>query len=213
MEKLNLEANANERVGAVGMTGYGKTFLMLRLLVQFEGIHVIIVDSKHAIRLPGFVVVRDEKRVLKHEKVIFRPSGSPKPSEGFYRRIWGKFGSRRKPDCVLYLDEAANLTGPSVIDDGLLLLVQAGREVGIGVWWAGQQSVRINNTLISQSDKLFLFKVAVKSDRRKLAGVWGESVERSASLPKHVFLAYGIPEVEPLESHEGIEATPLRLPA
>jgi hypothetical protein len=211
VETYDLEFLSHERVGALGKTGSGKTFFMLRLLTQFEGIRVVIVDTKRTIRLAGFKVESKEDRAVKGQKVIYRPAGRTKPRDEFYQKLWNRYGAKRKPQATLYIDEAAHVTSPHRIPQHLELIVQAGREVGMGAWWAGQQSTQINNWLLSQTEKLIVFKLPVESDRKKVAGVVGDAVEDVGAFPDYMFHAYGFPEVEGIQSSDGTETYAMSL--
>lgn len=195
----------------MGKTGSGKSFLMLRLVSQLES--VIIIDTKREIRIPNFLVTNNPKLALNANRIIYRPGAnvSEKALDEFLGKVWRKYGSKSKRNMVLYIDEAAHVTSAAKIGPNLKLLLQAGRSVGIGVWWAGQQAVSIHNTLISQSEKIFIFKLPVESDRQKLAGVIGGVADLAGSLENYEFISYGIPEVEGIETSEGIEAYYLTL--
>jgi hypothetical protein len=219
--EIELAFSPYERVGALGKTGSGKTFLMQRLVRQFEdqNIAVLIVDTKHSINMFGFLILYDEEKAVKDaakgKSVIFRPGRRggrkknvgmrTKPTDNFYRMIWAKFGSKTRGDLLLYIDEAAHVTSANSIPEPLQLLVQAGREVGIGVWWSGQQGTGVNNWLISQTEKIMVFRLTSGSDRSKMEKFLTESVQDAGTLPPHHFHAYGFPEVEGIESDEGTE--------
>lgn len=210
-QNVTLEVSSTERVGALGKTGSGKSFLMLRLVSQLES--VVIIDTKREIRIPNFLVTNNPKLALSADRIIYRPGAnvSEKALDEFLGKVWRKYGNRAKRNMVVYIDEAAHVTSAARIGSNLKLLLQAGRSVGIGVWWSGQQVVSIHNTLISQSEKIFIFKLPVESDRQKLAGVIGGIADLAGSLENYEFIAYGIPEVEGIESDEGIEAYYLTL--
>lgn len=201
------------------MTQSGKTFVLLRFVNQLQDRKVIIVDTKHNINVPGFAKVTDPYKAAKCRsgKVIYRPKGS-KPPDVFYQKVWDHYGKPRKANVTLVLDEAAHLTSPNKINEHLALLLQAGKENGCGVWWAGQQSTKINNTLISQSDKLLLFKIIVESDRKKIADAWGKAALKANDLEMAdpvngiggEFMAFGFPEVEPIQSDGKVDAVYLR---
>lgn len=190
-----LEILGRERVGALGQTGSGKTHLMLQFVNGLEDRHVVIIDTKRSIQLTGYTRTSDWRKAAKPKimggKVIYRPEAS-KPPDDFYRLLWARYSKpRRSANLTLYIDEAAHITGPGSIPDSLELILQAGREVGFGVWWAGQQSVTVNNTLLSQSEKLAVFRLPVESDRKKVANIVGKSAMLVNRLPQYHFFAYG----------------------
>lgn len=211
--EYKLVVNTDERLGAIGMTGYGKSFLMLRFCNQLA--RCIIIDTKHEIRVPDFKIVRKPEAVFSRlgspERVIFRPPRS-RIKDDFFGQVWSKFGKPGKANVVVYIDEAANVTSEHKIGDELKNCVQAGRSVGIGIWWSAQNSTRINNTLLSLTDKMAIFRMNVESDRRKLGGTVGQKVAEAAGyLERRQFLTYGWSEVEGLESEGFLDVTVLEL--
>jgi hypothetical protein len=211
--EYTLEIGTDERLGALGMTGYGKSFLVLRWVAQLE--RCIVVDTKHEIRIPGYTIIKKEDAVFSRfgspNKVIYRPRRSRLP-DSFFGRVWGRFGSPRKPKAVVYIDEAANVTTEHRIGDELKNCVQAGRSVGLGVWWSAQNSTRVNNTLLSLTDKLAIFRMNVESDRKKLGGVVGQkTAEAAAILGRYQFVTAGWPEVEAVEAEGEVNVTVLEL--
>lgn len=211
MNEYEFDIGIDDRVGFIGITGSGKTFLAVRFLNQFSGPHVKIVDTKHALKLKGFKVTYDEKEAIKGEKIIYRPKGITKPRESFYDGLWNRYANKRKPKMLLYLDESADITSPQFIPDKLQLIVQAGRELGMGVWFAAQAPTKINNWLLSQSSYVFVFKLPVESDRKKLRNEVGDTVMDVDKLPPYHYHAYGFPEVEGITTSDGTETYVMQL--
>lgn len=220
-DAYTLEISGREHVGALGVTQSGKTTALLRFLNQIRERGVIVIDTKQNVRIPNYKITTDPAQAIKIAsrggKVIYRPKGT-KPHPNFWMDIWGVFGGPRKPNVTVFVDEAGHVTSASNIDEGLALLLQAGRQNGIGVWWAAQQSTRVNNTLLSQSEKLLVFKIIVESDRKKIANAVGkaaldahklESADPARGLGGE-FMAFGFPEVEPVEAGGKVDGTWLR---
>lgn len=209
------DVSTNDRVGAIGDTGSGKTFLMLRLLLGITDRNVIIVDTKGTIQLHGYKIVRDMQKAVRGGNVIYRPANRTSPPPEFYYLLWARYGDKKKPALTLYIDEAANVTSSNQIPDGLSLLVTAGREVNVGVWWASQRPTGVHNTLFSQSERIFVFHTTRLSDRKKIAADTNDTALGAAdlSMDNHEYFAYGFPKVTGIEAEGRVEVYILRLPS
>ncbi len=224
---MNLEIFGRERVGAIGRTGSGKSHLLMRALGQIKGRDVIVVDTKGSVRnrpaqsrhesevfLQGYSITKDWKRAAaayrEGGKVIYRPT-TPTPPDEFWTRVWNEYGGTHKRNLTLYVEEAGHITGVNKIPDGLQLIFQAGREVGLGCWWGAQQSTKVHNTVLSQSEKHFIFHIPVESDRDKLKGILGKGVLRAGELDRFEFIPFGFPEISPVASEGTILGSKYRL--
>lgn len=207
-----------EHVGAIGQTQSGKSYAMIRFVEQIKDRNVIIIDTKHNVEIPGYAKTSDERKAIKGPKVIYRPK-TTKPGGSFWSGIWDTYGSPRKPNATIFIDEAGHVTSPSQIDEKLELLVQAGKQNGVGIWWAAQQSTRVHNTLLSQSQRLLVFRVLVESDRKKIANTWGKAAmlahQQEPADPKAgiggEFMAFGFPGVEPVTADGDVYPIHLRM--
>lgn len=222
VRRIPLEVKGGEHLGCIGMTQTGKTTAQLRLLNQLTERDIIIIDTKHHIEIPGVPRIKDAKAVLRVPKrrrwqVIYRPQTAKTP-DGFYRRLWQLYGSPKRKNLTLCIDEAGNETTASSIDHSLALLMQAGINNGIGVWWTSQQAVRIHNTMLSQTEYLLLFRDNIDSDRQKLAKAYGKGALLAGGLQKAdreqgiggEFIPFGWPEHEPIVVGNQVEFTAMR---
>lgn len=217
-DEYTIEVLGREHVGAIGQTQSGKSYAMILLLTQIEERNVIVVDTKHNVKIPGYITTSDERKAIKGPKVIYRPT-TTKPAPSFWAGIWDTYGSPRKPNVTVFIDEAGHVTSPNKIDDKLELLVQAGKQNGVGIWWAAQQSTGVHNTLLSQSQRLLVFRVLVESDRKKIANVWGRAAldahTQEPAIPDQAiggeFMAFGFPGIEPIEADGKVYPIHLRM--
>lgn len=183
-----LNVQSDQRVGALGRTRSGKTFLMERLLREQP--NVIVVDPKHRVRWPGFHLTKTPSAALLEPKTIYRPDG--KVPDHFWDDVMVTLQDRGGG--VLYIDELAEVTSPNHIPAGLSTIFRLGGEIGVGVWWAAQESTGVSNVAIRQSDILFMFLNIGASDRDKLIKTTGDLGELTAYLNMYefvVFQAYG----------------------
>lgn len=182
MSKLNV--NSNMRVGAIGRTRSGKTFMMGKLLEAQP--RVICIDSKHRVRWPGFHLTKKPEAALAADKVILRPEG--KIPDSFWFDAFESLQERGGG--IVYLDEAPEVTSANYIPQGVKTIVRLGGEVGVGLWWASQEATGVNNTLIRQSEILMLFLNQGASDRDKLIQTCGDMGEATSDLELWEFMVY-----------------------
>lgn len=174
------------RVGAIGRTGSGKTFLMEKLLHPQP--RVCVIDNKHRVNWRGYALTDDPTAAQLGDKMIYRPPEGAAPPEWFWTAIMEEYNKRGGG--IIYIDEAAEVTTQNFCPKGLRTVVRLGREIGVGVWWAAQEATAVNNVLIRQSDILIMFMNHGASDRDKLIATAGDIGEVPADLGFHEFVVY-----------------------
>lgn len=182
----SLSLQSDQRVGAIGRTRCGKTYAMEKLLRSQP--RVIVVDSKHRFESDGYSLTYDWRSAANFatDKIIYRHNG-PVPAE-FWRRAMQSL--HEAGGGILYIDEAPAITGPNSIAAGLKDIIRMGGEIGVGVWWSGQEATGVNNTLIRQSDVILLFHNNGASDRDKLIQTCGDMGEATYTLQPFEFMVY-----------------------
>lgn len=180
----NLSLSSDQRIGCIGRTGTGKTFLMEKLLEPQK--RVLVVDSKHRVKWPGYHLTGDPAAALLEDKVIYRHDD--KVPETFWERAMDSLHERGGG--VIYIDELPEIAGPNNIPKGLRTIFRLGREIGVSVWWAGQEATGINNVAIRQSDILLLFLNHGASDRDKLIKTAGDMGEVTGELGFYEFVIF-----------------------
>lgn len=182
---LELAASSDQRVGILGQTRMGKTFLAERLLDQQK--RVVVVDSKHRVKWRGFHLTDNPMAALLTDRVIYRPP-SGAPPEAWYWEVVNSLHERGGG--VLYIDEMSYITGPNKIPKGLADAFRLGGEIGVGVWFSAQESTSVHNTTLRQAEMLIMFYNQGASDREKLAKVTGDMAHVTAYLPKYEFVVF-----------------------
>jgi hypothetical protein len=172
------------RVGAIGRTRCGKTFLMEQILSAFP--RVLAVDNKHRVLWPGFSLTSDPNAALLKDKVVYRPKDDIPDS--FWEDAMHSLHERGGG--VLYIDEAPEVTSSNSAPSGLKTALRLGGELSVGVYWASQEATGVYNTLIRQSDVLLLFMNQGASDRDKLIQTAGDIGEVTAHLNLFEFVVY-----------------------
>lgn len=173
------------RVGAIGRTQSGKTFLMERLCAEQR--NVLVIDSKERVNWPGYYLTYDIRATLLEPKTIFRHRKVSIPDTFWMRAVESL---HERGGGVIYIDELPVLTGPNKISSGLADAFRLGAEIGVAIWWAAQESTGVHNTALRQSEVLALFVNQGASDRDKLIKNVGNMGEVTAHLAPHEFVVY-----------------------
>lgn len=180
--KLNVRND--QRIGCLGRTGCGKTFLMERLLEDQP--RVIVVDSKHRVNFSGYSMTTDPAAALLDAKTIYRHDGTIPDS--FFDDVLTVL--QEAGGGILYIDELAEVTTPSFMPAGLRTLFRLGRELGVAVYWSAQAATEVSNIALRQSDLLIMFLNIGASDRDKLIKVTGDLGEATAHLDLYEFVVF-----------------------
>lgn len=172
------------RVGCIGRTGSGKTYLMEKLLAPQP--RVIVVDDKKRVNFPGFYLTNDPVAALLKPKVILRPEGKLPDS------FWDDAMTTLHEDGggIIYVDELAHQSSPNHMPNGMKEILRVGRELGVGLWWSAQSATEIFNTAIRQADILILFLNVGASDRDKVIKTAGDIGETTAHLELREFVVF-----------------------
>lgn len=180
MAELTLQNDM--RVGMLGFTGSGKTYLAEKLLADQP--RVIVVDPKRRVNWPGYHLTENPAAALLEPKTIFRPKG-PIPNSFWVdcKEVLHEMGGG-----IVYIDELAVITTPHTIPAGLRELFNTGRELGVGVWFAAQAASEIPNTALRGSNVLVLFVNVGASDRDKIIRTAGDIGEVTAHLDMREFV-------------------------
>jgi len=182
---LELTAQSDERIGVIGQTRMGKTFLVERLAAQQP--RIIVVDSKHRVNWKGFHLTDNPVAALLEDRVIYRPPQG-RPPEDFW--IGALNSLHERGGGVIYIDELPVIATPNRIPQGLADAFRIGAEIGVGVWWAAQESTSIPNTAMRQAEQLILFYNQGASDRDKITSIVGDMGEVTGHLQKYDFAVF-----------------------
>lgn len=180
-----LTVRNDQRVGAIGRTQSGKTFLMERLCAEQK--NVLVIDSKERVNWSGYYLTYDLRATLLEPRTTYRHQNARIPDTYWMTAVESL---HERGGGVIYIDELPVLTGPNKISPGLQNAFRLGAEIGVGVWWAAQEATGVHNTALRQSEVLFLFVNQGASDRDKLIRNVGVMGEVTASLAPREFVVY-----------------------
>lgn len=182
---LELQAHSDQRVGFIGQTRMGKTFLAEHMLDQQP--RVIVVDSKGHVNWKGYHLTDNPVAALMVDKVIFRPRGGKPPAEWWMEAVQVL---HERGGGIIYVDEMSFITDANRIDKGLADAFRLGGEKGVGVWYSAQETTTVHNTTLRQSEMLVCFYNQGASDRDKLARIIGDMGFVTQYLPKYTFVVF-----------------------
>lgn len=164
-----------DRTLIVGHTGSGKTTLALRLVAGYRSL--VIIDPKWRVQLPGAGVVTADPRTFaqwwpqRARRVIYRPDPRLRKHEDVDEVIarvltYGK--------TCLYVDEAMELSSVAWILPAYKRAITQGRELFVPVVSASQRPIGIHNTVLTEAEHCFAFKLVSDGDRKKVAAFYGD---------------------------------------
>lgn len=182
---LELVAASDQRIGIIGQTRMGKTFLAEHLLAQQP--RVIVVDSKHRVNWKGYHMTDNPVAARLEDRVIYRPPGGKPPDDWWFETV---HVLHEKGGGVIYVDEMSYIVGPNTMPKSLGDAIRLGGEIGVGIWYSAQESTTIHNTPLRQAEMLVMFYNQGASDRDKLSRVTGDMAHALAYLEPYQFVVF-----------------------
>jgi hypothetical protein len=179
-----LTLNNDMRVGLIGRTRSGKSFLAESLLAGQK--RVLIIDSKGDVEFPGYFLTSNPAAALLEPKTIFRPDG-PIHNSFWEDAMWH---IHEQGGGIIYVDEMSEVCTANTMPAGLRSIFRMGGGLGVGLWYSAQSATEITNTSLRQSDVIIMFLNIGASDRDKLMKITGDIAEVTAKLPLHHFVVY-----------------------
>jgi hypothetical protein len=183
-----------ERALLVGQTGSGKTAFAIFLVEHIPTAPIILYDTKGEpkfTKLPNSRVVSTQHECTEAvedpsvDYVIFLPpaeiQGEPAKLDEF---LW--FHYQHYHGIVAYIDEARTFHRGYTAGRGLIAIMARGRSRGITCILSTQRPSRISRDLISEAQKLYVFRLADLQDRKRLDDVI-PNFSKEPLPPKHGF--------------------------
>jgi hypothetical protein len=180
-----------ERAVFVGQTGSGKTTLA-RVLLRSRP-YVVVLDVKGTLHWAqdGYVLVRKLAKLPADPRIAPRVVYRPEPKELRDERTmdalaWWVY---ERQNTTFYVDEVYGYLEPfgGGLAPGLHACLTRGRERGVEVWCSTQRPYRIPISVLSESENVYVFRLKVSEDRKRMQEVTGIDEALIARLPKYHF--------------------------
>ena len=163
-----------EHVFVAGRTGSGKTFLVKKYL-ENSSLPVYVLDIKKTLKwVQGDNTLYTEKLseviASKKKKIIYQPRWEEMEEEyydAFFKHVY------EKGDCTLWIDELMGVGNATRFPKFYKACLTRGRELGISVWSCTQRPATIPIISMSEATHLFIFNLAMKKDRERIAEIAG----------------------------------------
>ncbi len=189
-----------DRAVFIGQTGSGKTTLARVVLANRP--FVIVYDAK------GLLNWNDYERHVtlitlvksKEPRLIYAPVAEELRDWDFIEAFF-HFVYRRR-HTTLYIDEVYGVTKRDEIPPSYHACLTRGRELGISTFSATQRPMLIPQTVLSESEHYYVFKLLLPQDKKKVREVIGIQENAINGLSKYQFY---------YANNEGLIRGPLQL--
>lgn len=182
---LNFLPKYDERMLVVGMTGSGKTFFAEQILRWRD--NVIVYDTKGQIDWENYTLVSsfNELKKCKAKNILYKPQlqdwYNEEPADDFFNWVY------HRGDTTLYIDEVATACYDGRIPFWLHGIMSRGRELGVSFIGSTQRPKRIPISLLSESERMAIFRLKVFEDAKRISQTIGIEAEDIMKLPKRYF--------------------------
>jgi len=181
-----IKIGPRERLLSVGQTGSGKTTLLRNLAQAIP--YRIILDTKQdpEDKWLGHRVytLASLAKVWNKGPIVYQPTPeymTIDALDAFFRFIY-----ETTQDVLTVVDEA-NMRGilnSQVYSYYADLLLRQGRGRRQPLWNASQRPMWLKNEAISEAEHIFTFRLSLKGDRQKMAGICGDTVLDPPTSPE-----------------------------
>jgi len=171
--ETTITLRSHERVFFCGRTGSGKTFAAEHLTRPLP--RLVVLDPKGTLgnwNLEPWD--RDARRRLRNGDPI--RTRVVVPFGAAAEEVWDEalFEIYAGGNCTAYIDESYGVTDPGAKPSrNLTSLWTRGRELRVGAWASSQRPVWVPLFEISEADHLFVFRLTLEEDRRRIAAFVG----------------------------------------
>ena len=175
-----MQIRTNERIFICGMTGSGKTEFAKRFLPFYPRIvfHDREFGNSDLIQQYHFTPVHDPETLLIYiqkgkKRILYQPSqgGEKEGVEDFNRVCEIVFKTR---NIALVVDEVSSVVSGQNAPYWFGEIQRLGRKYNVGCMSLTQRPMKLDQTLLSESEHMFIFKLKMDQDRVKISKVCGE---------------------------------------
>lgn len=187
----DLTIKSNERISIFGRTGSGKTFFAKNWLLPHMT-HYIFHDIKHENNdIEHDIIINTPKELKKaiteYRKILYQPKS---PTDKDFNNLCEIIFNNK--NTTLYVDEASIMSSPTKILYWHNVILTQGRTYNVGIINTSQRPRIIHNTLISESEHLFIFSLNLDTDIFKIRQQIGDAADDIRFLPEHHVLYHNI---------------------
>lgn len=182
---MNTPLASNSRVAFVGKTGSGKTYAARILAARLP--RLVVFDPKGTLFDNWNLEEWNDSTAKKLEKGKAIRIRVPAPLDNNWEPYFE--ACYYAGNCTVYIDELYGVIERANSGDYLRALYTRGRELNIGVWAATQRPSWVPLFALSEADWIFLFRLQMETDRKRMSEIMGQSVRRQ-ELKNHEVLVY-----------------------
>lgn len=185
-----MQYKTDQRIGIFGQTGSGKTHLMKQMFLPHLT-RFILHDPKFEHKGLKAVYCHKPQDILRtwarnKNKIVYQPYDSE--ISDFEQVCHYVF---QKGNYVLILDEVTYVVkNAQTASKWFGNIIRLGRGRNIGCISLSQRPMDIPNIIISESQHIFAFYLALEGDRKKVAGVVGDEALKLKDTPLFHYLYY-----------------------
>jgi energy-coupling factor transporter ATP-binding protein EcfA2 len=191
---VDIAPGRTDRALIIGATGSGKS-TVARTMAALRS-YVVVHDGKGLVNWPGYKLCHSLREVerckdpQKYPRITYRPNRHEKHDDGAKQAFFEWIYSRG--NTTLIVDEVFQIVQGNSLPEGYLACLTSGREHGIEVWNCCQRPTRIPPEILGEAEHVYVFRLRLEQDRRKVADVTGLDQRQIVRLPKQLF--YYVPE-------------------
>lgn len=203
MEWADLRVGREEHAFICGINGSGKSELAQWIVNDQFKPYSVVYDPKHSRTVgnwQGQTYIYDWNELIESDarRIVYRPSLAAYEKDGrwvneaedadrqeeFFRFVFERQRTR------LVVDEAAALLGGSNPSYHLRACLTRGRELGISCVCLTQRPVSIPLIMLSEARRVYIFRLNLEEDRRRIDKLTGFSDEEQQTLREHEFFFF-----------------------
>lgn len=203
MEWAYLRLGRDEHCFICGLTGSGKSELAQHLVNDRFKRYSVVYDPKHSPTVTKWegqtyiysweelirsrdrrIVYRPQKRPYEFEGRLVDESEDPRRQDEFFAFIFDRGNTR------VVVDECSKLVGGSRPSYHARQCWTQGRELGLSCVGLTQRPVDVPLIMMSEARKIFLFRLNMEEDKKRLTRITGFTDEEQSSLKEFEFLMW-----------------------